>query len=79
MITDGERRAYDQAINGLLKRTRGNLKRARSLGANPGRTDRITRAEAFLTQAEQMRQQDPAGAKSLLERAELLSREAAEP
>ncbi len=46
--------------------------------ANAGRNDRITRAEAFVTQAEQMREWDPAGAKSLLERAELLSREAAQ-
>ena len=39
-------------------------------GSNTERADRITRAEAFMAQANQIRQQDPAAARSLLERAE---------
>lgn len=76
LIGDEERRAYEAAIDGLISRTTQNLGRAKARTLSAEQRDMVTRAEAFLTQARELRKLDPAAAKSLAERAELLSRHA---
>jgi hypothetical protein len=77
MLSEAEKQAYHRSIDQLLARTRGNIAtaRRRSLGARE--RDMLSRAESFAGQARELREMDPAGAKSLAERAELMSREAA--
>ena len=77
MLTEDQQRAFDTAINALIERTQQNIARARARNLNAEEKDTIARAEAFVEQAQQVRKQDPAAAKSLAERAELLSRDVA--
>jgi hypothetical protein len=77
LISDEERRAYDTAIDAILARTTQNLMRARGRTLSAAEKDSLVRAEAFLEQARETRKVDPAAARSLAERAELLSRHAA--
>ena len=77
LLSDEERRAYDTAIDALVARTTQNLMRARGRTLSAAEKDSLVRAEAFLEQARETRKIDPAAAKSLAERAELLSRHAA--
>jgi hypothetical protein len=77
MLTDEQQRAYDTAINGTLARTEQNIALSRTHTLNAQQKDMLARAEAFAVQAQQARKQDLAAAKSLAERAELLSREVA--
>lgn len=76
LIPDDERRAYESAIDALIARTVQNLGRAKARALSAEERDIVTRAEAFLTQARELRKLDPVAAKSLAERAELLSRQA---
>lgn len=78
MMSDNERRAYGAAIDELLSRVGQNIAAARRRSLDSRRRDLLSRAETFTAQARELRERDPAGAKSLAERAELLSREAAE-
>lgn len=75
MLTEEQQRAYDAAITASIDRAQQNLARARARNLNPQQRDLAARAEAFIAQAQQARRTDPAAAKSLAERAELLSRE----
>jgi hypothetical protein len=77
MIGEQERRTYDTAIDALIARTTQNIGRARGRSnLSAEERDLITRAEAFLAQARDIRKVDPVAARSLAERAELLSRQA---
>jgi hypothetical protein len=77
MLTQDQQRAFATSINSLIGRTQQNIARARTRNLNTEEKDTIARAEAFVEQAQQVRKQDPAAAKSLAERAELLSRDVA--
>jgi hypothetical protein len=77
MLTPDEQRSYDAAIADLLGRTQQNIAKARSRGPDGRRAEKLALAENFAAQAQQLRRQDPAAAKNLAQRAELLSREAA--
>ena len=77
MLSENERQAYQEAIDGLLARSMRNIEMARQRGLDAQRRDMIARAEGFLAQARELRRADPVSAKSLATRAELLSREAA--
>ena len=77
MLSDEQQRTYEAAINDLLARAQQNVARARTRNLNAQEKDLLTRAEAFIAQAQQARRTDPAAAKSLAGRAELLSREVA--
>lgn len=76
MLTPDEQRAYDAVTGEMIARTQQNIGLARSRRLNDQQKDLVVRAEGFLEQASKMRRKDPAAAKSLAERAELLSREA---
>jgi hypothetical protein len=75
MLTDEQQRAYDTAIDTLIARTQQDIARARTRSLTAEQKDLIARAEAFVEQAKQVRKEDPAAAKSLAERAELLSKD----
>jgi hypothetical protein len=74
MLTDEQQRAFDTAIDTLIAQTQQDIARARKRSLNADQKDLIARAQAFVEQAKQVRKQDPAAAKSLAARAELLSR-----
>lgn len=76
LFSEEERRAYDAAIDSLISRTTQNIAQARNRTLSAEQKDMIGRAEAFLVQAREIRKVDPLAAKSLAERAELLSRHA---
>jgi ATP-dependent exoDNAse (exonuclease V) beta subunit len=75
MLSEEEQRNYDAAIAELVGRARQNLAKAKGRTLSQDMQDIVQRAEEILARAEQQRKQDPAAAKSLAERAELLSRE----
>ncbi len=78
MVTDEQKLAYNAAIDDALARARKHIARARGQSLTTAKREMLARAEAFASQAEQVRKEDLVAAKSLAERAELLSREVAE-
>jgi hypothetical protein len=78
LLSAEQQRAYESAINDLLARAQRNIGLARSRNLNAQQKDQLARAEAFMAEARKARITDPAAAKSLAERAELLSREVAQ-
>ena len=79
MLSEEQRRAYDSAIDDLIGKARQNLARARTRQLSRQQQDIAARVETFIVQARDVRKHDPAAARSLAERAELLSRELAGP
>ncbi len=75
MMSDEQRRAYDTAIDASIGHTQQDIARARGRSLSAEQKEIIERAQAFIEQAKQIRAQDPAAAKSLAERAELLSKD----
>lgn len=75
MLSEEQRRTFDAAIDDLIGRAQQNLARARARRLSRQRQEMAARVDAFIVQAKDVRRQDPAAAKSLAERAELLSRE----
>lgn len=76
VMTDGERRALDEAIDNAIARAVQNIRAVRSRGVAGPAKEMADQAESFVRQAQEIRKSDPGAAKSLAERAELLSREA---
>lgn len=77
MLSEEERQAYQDEIDGLLAQSIRNIEMARKRGLDARGKDMIARAEGFLSQARELRHADPVSAKSLATRGEILSREAA--
>jgi len=79
MLTDEQRRDYESHIQAALDRARANLQKARS-NPNPTEAQKQATAEVatFVDQAEERRKTDLVSARSLAERADLLSRDLAE-
>ncbi len=77
LLPENELRAYRAAIDDLLDRASRNIAAARAQRLDDRRQAQLSQAIAFVAQAREIRERDPAGAKSLAERAELLSREVA--
>jgi hypothetical protein len=75
VLTDEQRREYDNTINALISRTTHNISRARMRRLSGAELDMIARAESFIAQAQKTQKLDPAASKSLAERAELLTLE----
>lgn len=75
LMSDDQQRSYNDAINDLVFRAGRNIKDARAHALNNRQRERVAQAETFVAQAMEVRKQDLPAAKSLAERAELLSRE----
>jgi hypothetical protein len=75
LMSDVQQRAYNMAIDNLVARARRNIQYARRHSLNARQRERVAQAATFMLQAVEARKQDLTAAKSLAERAELLSRE----
>jgi hypothetical protein len=76
MLSNSEQRDLAAAIYDLLGRTERNISTAKSLNLNPQQKELVRQAENFLAQARAVREHDLPAARSLAERALLLSTEA---
>ena len=76
MLSDNEQRELNAAIKDLIDRAERNLTAARARNLGPEQKEMVRQAEVFMTQARSTRATDLTAARSLAERAELLSREA---
>jgi hypothetical protein len=76
MLSKTEQQELNAAIKDLLERAERNLGLAKSRNLTAQQKELIRQAEVFVNQAQSARETDLNAAKSLAERAELLSREA---
>jgi len=76
MLSDSEQRELNAAIKDLIDRAERNLVAARARNLNTDQKEMVRQAEVFVNQAQSTRATDLTAARSLAERAELLSREA---
>ncbi len=76
VISPETRQAYDKEINDLIERTNRNVATARARRLSAAQQEMIERALSFVQEAQQVRSMEPAAARSLAARAELMSREA---
>jgi type IV secretory pathway VirB10-like protein len=76
MLSENEQRELNAAIKDLIDRAERNLMAARARNLNSDQKEMVRQAEVFMTQAQSTRATDLTAARSLAERAELLSREA---
>ncbi len=76
MLSEAEQRELNAAIKDLIERAERNLALARSRNLSAQQKEMIRQAEVFVSQAQSTRETDLNAARSLAERAELLSREA---
>ena len=76
MLSDNEQRELNAAIKDLIDRAERNLTAARARNLTPQQKELVRQAEVFMAQAQTTRTTDLTAARSLAERAELLSREA---
>lgn len=76
MLSEAEQRELNAAIKDLIERAERNFALARSRNLTTQQKELIRQAEVFLSQAQSVRETDLNAARSLAERAELLSREA---
>ena len=76
MLSDNEQRELNAAIKDLIDRAERNLIAARARNRTAQQKEMVRQAEVFMTQAQSTRATDLTAARSLAERAELLSREA---
>jgi len=77
LLSEAEQRAYSIAIADLLAKAERELTTAESRFPTVPQKQRIAQARGFISQAIAVRERDLAAAKSLAERAEILSRELA--
>lgn len=76
MLSDNEQRELNAAIKDLMDRAERNLAAAKARNLNAEQKEMMRQAEVFMNQAQSTRATDLTAARSLAERAELLSREA---
>jgi 1,6-anhydro-N-acetylmuramate kinase len=76
MLSESEQRSIDAAIRAMVARAEQNISAARSRSLNAQQRELVRQAEVFLAQARELRERDLHAARSLAERAELLSSEA---
>jgi hypothetical protein len=76
MLSDSEQRELNTAIRELIDQAERNLAAARARNLNSDQKEMARQAEVFMNQAQSTRATDLTAARSLAERAELLSREA---
>lgn len=75
LMTSGEQREYNRAIDESLRRARRVLALAARYTLNGTQTATVVRVRSFAEQAEESRKQDLVTARSLAARADLLARE----
>ena len=73
ILSDQERRAYNQEIDAEVLATRGLLETLMTRDLDPDQTAGVKRIRAFLMQAGETREQDLARSRNLAERARLLA------
>jgi len=76
MLSKAEQQELNAAIKDLLERAERNVALAKSRNLTAQQKELVRQAEVFVSQAQSARETDLNAAKSLAERAELLSREA---
>lgn len=74
LLSENDKRRYTSAINDLLNRTNRNLAAVAGRVLTPQQTELVQQAKAFVVQCNEVRGRDLVAAKSLAERAEILSR-----
>jgi type IV secretory pathway VirB10-like protein len=75
MLSEEQKRIYATAITELVVKAERNLSAAEARNPNQQQREMIQQAKTFLAQAQDIRTRDLAAAKSLADRAEILSRE----
>lgn len=75
LLSASDKRAFEAIVNALIARTEKNLAVVEAREPNQQQRDVIRQARNFLAQCQEIRGRDLAAAKSLAERAEILSRE----
>ncbi len=78
ILSADQRRAYDRAIEQSIQSVRQTLARIVDQNLTPDQTNTIRRIRGFVSQAEAARKRDPAIAKSLADRAQLLAQDLAQ-
>ena len=76
-LTADERRAYDRAIEQSIQSVRQTLARIADRNLTPDQTNAVRRIRSFVSQAKATRKRDPAIAKNLADRAQLLAQDLA--
>ncbi len=77
ILTADQRRAYDRAIEHSIRSVRKTLAGIVDRSLTPDQSNAVRRIRGFLSQAEAARKRDPAIAKNLADRAELLAQDLA--
>ena len=77
ILTTHERRAYDRAIEQSIQSVRQTLARIADRNLTPDQINAVRRIRGFVSQAEATRKRDPAIAKNLADRAQLLAQDLA--
>lgn len=75
MMTDAQRASLLAAVNDLVSRAERNLGGVENKATSDAQKEMIHQARTFIAQAQEIRGRDLAAARSLAERAEILSRE----
>jgi hypothetical protein len=77
LLSDADQRAYNAAVDASITKAEHNIASAEAKGLSASQQDMIRQVRNFIAQAQEVRSKDLPAAKSLAERAEIVSREVA--